>query len=170
MKICEKDSKMLERGSKAETPLSMGARFKEHSEHLNSYHHAWNLDIFLRPQDSKTIEGVETLAIKDQKSLGSKINWKVRASVFWDSRGVILINYLEKGKILTIFRENNLWKRRGMVGSVLTIRDWLHLSSVYYLFAKLKMSLNKRKFSFNKEVMEAVESWIAVEEELFFKD
>ena len=40
--------------------------------------------------------------------------------------------------------------------------------SDYYLFPQLKKSLRGQKFSSNKEVIEAVESWFAEQEETFF--
>jgi hypothetical protein len=38
-------------------------------------------------------------APKEAKTVPSA--WKVMATVFWDSQGMILINYLEKGKTIT---------------------------------------------------------------------
>jgi len=56
---------------------------------------------------------------------GNSFSWKVMASVFWDSDGVIMIDYLEHGRTITgryysqlliHLRESIKQKRRGKVG------------------------------------------------------
>lgn len=160
----------------------------------------------IQRQNSNQCNG-STLAQQDQRNFALKnLLEKFWLQYFGDSRGVILVDYLDKGKTMTgecyssllqKVREKIVENRREMVcKGVLFLQDNApaHKSqfamsklrdlgfelvelppyspdlapSDYYLFSKLKKNLKGCKFSSNEDVMEAVKSWFAGQEETFF--
>ncbi|KAJ7341216.1 hypothetical protein JRQ81_005068 [Phrynocephalus forsythii] len=66
----------------------------------SSRHYGRVLGIPLRSGDQRNEQGVETSIPPPKKAKVHKSAGKVVLSVFWDSRGVILTDYLQKGKTL----------------------------------------------------------------------
>ena len=84
------------------------------------YYHGWNWLYFYDPETKQpSMEWRHSGSPRPKKFRVQKSAGKVLASVFWDSRGVIMVHYLEKGKSITeeyfsslLIVAKKLWKRR----------------------------------------------------------
>ncbi|XP_025162257.1 histone-lysine N-methyltransferase SETMAR-like [Harpegnathos saltator] len=100
---------------------------------------------------------------KKQQSTG-----KVMASVFWDARGIIFIDYLEKGQTINSEYYITLLERYELLPHPPYSPDLA--PSDFFLFADLKRMLAGKKFSTDEEVIAEAEAYFEAKEKSYYKN
>ena len=82
---------------------ALWAQFKRNkSEFWHQWNCRWNLDTSLYARNKNTVQTVDCKGETGSEKAKTVFSaGKVMATLFWDSRGVILIDYLQKGKTIT---------------------------------------------------------------------
>ena len=109
---------------------------------------------------------------KTQTSAG-----KVLASVFWDAKGILFIDYLEKK---VIFHQDNTPCHKS-IATMAKLHE-LHFELLphppyspelapnnYWLFTDIKRMLQGKRFGFNEEVISETEAYFEAKDKLFYK-
>ncbi|GFT66504.1 mariner Mos1 transposase [Trichonephila clavipes] len=95
---------------------------------------------------------------------------KVRLTIFWDASGVFYTEFLTKG--LTV-NSNTVHKQRmSWDGTMISQPPYSPdlAPSDFWLFPKLKNTLEGQRFSMDAEVQAAVRKWIRSQSESFYKN
>ena len=95
-------------------------------------------------------------------------------SIFWDSQGVIIIDYLEKGRTINnAYYSGKLRLRQEITKRVEKILQYPPYSpdmapSDFYLFPKLKYHLRGTQYRSNECVINAVNEYLGDQENAFY--
>ncbi|XP_048252672.1 histone-lysine N-methyltransferase SETMAR-like [Haliotis rufescens] len=150
----------------------------------------------IRRTNGESMEWKHATSPKTKKFKATRSTKKVLMTIFWDSKGVIHIDYLPHGtimngeyyaKLLKQVRQSIKVKRRGKIRrGILLHQDntpvhtshvamtavqecGYELPSDFHLFPRLKKNLRGRRFEDDNELTVAVEGWLGDQNVDFYR-